>query len=314
MRTLMLCALGGLFCCAGCSGSVWWQDPSKYSKPTIAVMKFQNRVTAPMGWNISEGLPDILTDKLVGTGRYHVIERPEMAALMRELQIQNSGVTRAESRSEVGRLKNVQYLVKGTITDFGHVNSGSGWLGGGSWDVFGGGTRAVMGMTLYVVDVESGEIVSSRSIEESVGTGNADFTATYKGLGFGGQGFYRTPLGRATKSGIERAVVHITSAIASRAWEPKVAQVDAQNQVVINGGKDRGIKYGQEYEVLDLGTPIIDPDTGDLIGRHPGAPRGRIRVTVVQDRYAAGEIVFGQPSDFRAGQRCRCVQPTTVPK
>ena len=153
---------GGLVLCAGCDGAGRWgrADP-KLLKPTVAVMKFENRAPFPLGWDLGDGMKDVLVDRLMATGRFTVVERPELSSVMSELRLQHSGVTRTQRRAALGRLKNVQYLIKGTITDFGHVSTNRGMFRGFGWDLFGGGTRAIMGMTMYVVDVESGEIICS---------------------------------------------------------------------------------------------------------------------------------------------------------
>jgi len=292
---------------SGCSGRGWGENPADFVKPTIAVMKFENRAPFPLGWNLGDGMRDILVDRLVATGRYTVVERPEIAAVLRELRFQHSGATRAQRRAAAGRLKNVQYLIKGTVTDFGHVSTSSGFARALGWDVLTGKARAVMGMTLYVVDVESGEIIASESIEESVRANDLAVRATYKGVAFGGRTFYRTPLGRATARVIDKAVRRITRVIAARPWEPKIALVQAQGSVILNGGRDRRVQVGDEFEVCAEGAAIIDPDTGDEIGRHPGRTLGRIRVVRVEPRYSVAEVVAGKAEEFAVGARCRRV-------
>jgi curli biogenesis system outer membrane secretion channel CsgG len=286
----------------GCGGAV--ADAGNFEKPTIAVMKFENRAPFPLGWKIGDGTADILVDRLVATGRYQVVERPELAAVQRELNLQNSGATRVQGRSEKGRLKNAQYLIKGTVTDFGHVSTSRGFFGGGGWDIFGGGNRAIMCMTMYVVDVESGQIICSESIEESVRARDVSVEATYKGVAFGGSSFYRTPLGEATTKVIERAVRRITEVIAAQPWEPRVAMVEPGGTLIINGGVDRGLCVGQEYDVVDAGQPVIDPKTGDLLGYRSAATIGRIRITGVQERYSTAAPALGDSRQFQVGQRC----------
>ena len=299
----------GAVLCAGCWDGMSWglggPSAADVVKPSIAVMKFENRAGNPLGWDIGDGMKDVLVDRLVRTGKFHVIERPELSSVLKELRFQHTGVTRQQRRAALGRLKNVQYLVKGTITDFGHVSARRGFFNGGGWNIFGGGARAVMGMTLYVVEVESGEIICSTSITESVRAGDSAFQAAYKGLTFGSSAFYRTPLGRATAKVIAKAVKRVTRSIATRPWEPKIALVQADGTVVINGGKDRRVKVGTEYEVRDVGQPIIDPDTGDQIGTQPGPCRGRVRVVEVRQRYSIAAIAEGKAGSFRPGQHCR---------
>jgi len=298
---------------AGCGGGRWsLENEGDYVKPTIAVLKFENRAPFPLNWDLGGGMQDILVDNLVQTRRYQVIERAELAHVMREIKFQQSGATRRQSKAELGQLKNVQYLVKGTITDFGHVSRGDGFLGLGNLEVFGGGDRAIMGMTLYVIEVESGQIIASESLEETVRAQNTTIRGQYDKVGFGSSGFYRTPLGRATAKVIRRAVDRVTDSIAARPWEPKVALVREDGSVVINGGKDRNVQMGQEFEIYEKGEPIINPDTGDILGREPGVTLGRIRVNHVRPMYSVAHRVMGDPKAFAIGQPCREVAERPV--
>jgi len=305
-HSLLLSAAAGMLagCGAGAGGG-----GGHYVKPTIAVMKFENRAPFPLGWKLGDGMQEILVDRLVATGRFHVVERPELDSILRELRFQQSGATRRQKRAQPGRIKNVQYLVKGTVTDFGHVSNSSSFLSTRHWDFLGGGARAVMGMTLYVVDVESGEIVCSESLEENVRAKDVAVKAAYKDVAFGGSVFYRTPLGRATAKVIDKAVERVAGAIARRPWVPKLALVQPDGVVVINGGRDRGVREGRAYEVVEAGAPIVDPDTGDVISRQPGRRVGRVRVRQVHQRHSVAAIVSGQPGDFRVGQACRPAKP-----
>jgi curli biogenesis system outer membrane secretion channel CsgG len=306
-RFRILIGLAAILAGAGCQslgGS--GRNPEDFVKPTIAVMKFENRASFSLGWNLGGGTQEVLVDRLMATGRYHVIERQELASVMGELKFQQSGATRPEGRASAGRLKNCQYLIKGVVTDFGHVSSKSGGavfrdLG----SLFGSSNQAVMGIIVYVVDVESGEVIASENITETVSAGDVSVEAAYKGVGFGGSAFYRTPLGKATSSVVDRAVKRITAAIAAQPWEPRVALVQADGTVIINGGRDRGVKTGAQFDVLEDGPPILDPISGDCIGRSTGKTVGRLVVHEVHPRYAVTTIVEGRAPDFQAGQACR---------
>ncbi len=304
-RNASLIFLVSVLLCAGCDGAFSGGNQADFIKPTIAVMKFENRAPFPLGWDLGDGMRDILVDRLVATGRYHVVERPELDSVLGELRLQHSGVTRQAKRAELGRIKNVQYLIKGTVTDFGHVSTNRGFLGLPNLDAFGGSNRAVMGMTLYVVDVESGEIVSSESISESVRASDLTVQAAYKDVALGGSTFYRTPLGKVTTRVIGRAVRRITGAIADRPWLPQIALIQDDKTVVINGGQNRGLRVGEVYEIFEIGSPIIDPDTGDSIGRQPGKTIGHVRVCRVYPQYSQAEIVLGEAGGFKVGQHCR---------
>jgi len=296
------------FTCAGCGtpGLPLGADPDDYVKPTIAVMKFEDRSGA-RGMNAGEGMKDVMVDRLLATKRFQVIERPEIDSILGELRLQGSGATRTQRRAALGRIKNVQYLLKGTITDFGVVSGGSSFFGTGGLRLFGGGDRAVMGVTLYVVEVESGQIICSRSIEESVRAKEGSARAGAKGLTFGGSSFYRTPLGRAARKVIGKAVREVCESIDARKWRPRIALVQPGGVVVINGGKDRDVKRGSVYGVFAAGEAIIDPDTGDRIGTQPGPLCGHIRVTRVHPRYSVAQLVQGKCDTLAIGQTCQPV-------
>ena len=99
------------------------RNPDDYVKPTIAVMKFENRASFPLGWNLGGGMQEVLVDRLMETNRYHVVERQELDSVMNEIQFQQSGATRPQGKAATGRIKNCQFLIKGVVTDFGHVSS-----------------------------------------------------------------------------------------------------------------------------------------------------------------------------------------------
>jgi len=247
----------------------------------------------------------VLVDRLVATGRYHVVERQDIDAIVRELDFQHGRSTRKEGRAAEGRLKNVKYLVKGVVTDFGHVATNRGAFGLGGFDIFGAKNRAVMSVTLQVVDVESGEILASETIEHSVRAGDMSVKTVYKGVGFGGSTFYRTPLGKATAKVIDRAVRRITKVITAQPWQPKLAGVHETGTVVINGGSRRGLRKGMVYQVRARGQPIVDPDTGDVIGSQGGRTVGQVRVSKVRELYCVAQIVSGKREEFQIGQVCR---------
>lgn len=288
---------------SGCASNSPSDKANDYVKPTIAVMKFENRAPFPLSWDLGTGTRDVLVDRLVQTRRYHVIERPEIDSVLREIDFQHSGMTRPQEKARLGQIKNVQYLIKGTVTDFTHVSSSGGFLSTSSFGLFGGSNQAVMAITMYVVDVESGEIVVSETLQESVRASDMNVRAVYKDVAFGGSVFYKTPLGEATAKVIDKAVAQITDSIASRPWVPRIAHLNDDGTVILNGGADRNLNVGDEFEIVQPGKPIIDPDNGDTLA--PGAAKviGRLRITDVQPRHATATPTA--TTTLNIGQPCR---------
>jgi curli biogenesis system outer membrane secretion channel CsgG len=307
MKKAVLVIIVSMAFCGGCSVFGWGSaDPAKYVKPSVAVIRFDNRAPFPLEWDLGDGMKEMLTDALVTSERYRVIERLEIDTVLRELRFQYTGSTRRAGRAEKGRLKNVHYLIKGTITDFGHVSNSRGLFGHiDHFELFTSDNKAIMGMTLQVIDVESGEVVSSTRLEEAVKARDVRVDATYAKMAMGGGMFVRTPLGRATANVIKKAVNQITYAIADRKWNPKVAALQPDGTIALNGGENRNIEVGAVYEVRDLGKAIVNPENEDVLGYTRGKVIGWLEVTQVKELYCIARIVRGDRGAFKSGQLCR---------
>jgi len=293
---LLVLALAGVGCDKKRDG--------QYAKPTIAVLKFENRASFPYRWDIGGGTRDVLVDRLMKTKRFQVVERPEIEGVVRELEFQNSGWTREQQRARLGQIKNVQYLVKGTITDFGHVASATLYGRKGGWGGSASGNVAIMSMVLYVIHVESGEIICSERIEQAVSTNSLDMRGTYKDISFGGSVFAKTPMGKVMDKALDRAVDRISDVIAMRPWTPRIAALNADGTIVLNGGKDRSIGKNEIYVIMRPGAVIVDPETGDQIGQMPGKVAGRLRVREVKPNHAIAEVLEGDIRQLTIGMAC----------
>ena len=165
-------------------------DEAKYVKPTVAVMSFENRAPIHMKWNLGEALADQLIDRLLNTNRYVVLERAQLNEVMKELQRSNDRRFRSVGQPQQGQLKHVRYLVKGTITDFGHIETVEGIWKLFDWGWFGSSSHAIVAANLYVVDVQSGQIIASTSVEAKIkDKKEKDEKVQYQGMSFGGYTF-----------------------------------------------------------------------------------------------------------------------------
>jgi hypothetical protein len=135
-----------------------------------------------------------------------------------------------------------------------------------------------------VIEVESGRIVLSRTIERTARADQGSAGGVYKNVSFGGSAFYQTPLGRVTADATREAVLDIVQAIANQPWRPRIALIQGE-QIIINGGQDRGVHKGDIYKVVEHGKAITDPDTGDNLALLPGRQLGQVEITEVHDRY-----------------------------
>ena len=84
------------------------------SKKVIAVMPLEN-ISGSGTQNIAEAMTEQLTVALQNSGRYTVVERLQMGAILREQGFQNISVDPAQA-VEIGKLMGADYSLIGKVT------------------------------------------------------------------------------------------------------------------------------------------------------------------------------------------------------
>src|SRR5713101_4770809 len=155
-------------------------SPTQGRKKRVAIMDFDyatvhSGVAALFGQDVDvgKGISDLLVTYLVKDGSYSVIERKALDKIMAEQNFSNSDRANPTSAAKIGKLLGVDAIVVGSITQFGnetkHTNIGGG---GGNWHGFGVGgvghsnSKANVGVTARVINVDTGEIMA---VAEGVG-------------------------------------------------------------------------------------------------------------------------------------------------
>ena len=294
-RNVQLVTLLFLCSCTSPSGSgrSWLGGRAPAARPVVAVMDFENKASFSGQWNLGQGMAELLVAQLMETERLVVIERRHIHDVVGELDRQGDPLFRPEGKAERGRLINAQYLIRGAVTDFTVVGDASGWFGvRDKAAIKGRGEKARVALVITVSDVASGQVLSSVQASGDASAGGLGASVNYRQLSFGGEAFFRTPLGKATERAMERAVKRILYELPARDWEPRVAEVEGA-EVVVNGGSAMDVNVGQEYVVRASPRPVTDPVTGDVIDVKPGKVIGRVRVQTVKETAAYGVLVDG---------------------
>lgn len=270
--------------------------------PVVTVSSFNNRSGFSGGWNLGSGMADILVAELMQTRHYVVVERAELQTVVKELDLQSRPEFRREGRVKTNNLKNAQYIVRGVINDFSQIGGSS--LSMAVKKIFLGGKthKARVSLTLTVVDVESGQIIESVQCEGIARAREAYAQGGYKDVAFGGDAFFKTPLGEATAEAIRDGVEELIESIPSERWAPMIAEV-MNGRIVVNGGSDRDIGPGQVFNVHGEGQAVTDPSTGDLLSIIPGPVAGSIRIETVNEKISFAVPLNG--SDFRRGMHLK---------
>lgn len=296
---LLLCLL-----CSGCGSLVVSRVAplsDDYIRQVVAVTSFENRSGFSGQWKLGDGMADLLVSELVASGHFVVVERKFLDTVVGELERQHDNFFRKEGRVQQGRLKNAKYLVRGVITDFSQVGGGGLFFGLKSFLLGGKGYKARVALALTIVDVESGEVVNSVQCYGTARASEAYIKGTYKDVAFGGDKFFKTPLGVATCNALRRGIRGLLDIIPAVQWSPMVAQIVDGKSIIINGGEDRDLKKDLVLYIKDESTPIYDPVTGDVIKYLPGPEIACVRITAVEDTISKAEVIDGDTGGLKVG-------------
>lgn len=269
------------------------EDGRLVLKPVVAVIDFDNRAGFEGRWKLGEGMAELLAAALLDSDKAVVLERKQINQVVSEITRQGDALFRPEGRVERGRLMNAQYLIRGVITDFTVTQKSSGWFSLPNLLLFGGGSKARVAMNIYVIDVLSGKVLVSVKSSGTASAGGAGAKVNYKDVAFGGESFFRTPLGQATEKAIDESVREILRGMPRQPWQPVVAEAGGRD-VVINGGHNVHLQPGLRFVVRDAPRDITDPVTGNVIERRAGRVMGRIQVTEVLDTSAHAVLLDGE--------------------
>lgn len=276
-RRLMLAGAAALFLAAAVvAPAAHAQDRAAYAglKQTVAVDTFQ--ATESVGGSVTaDGMTALLIQALVADGRFVVIE----------------GTASSEASA----------VVRGVVTKYEAAAGGSSLsIGGGLGSMLGGraGTRsqrAVMEISLRLVDAATGQVVSTSRAQGSASsrTSDAGLVNTWTGATVGGEIFRATPIGQAGEDAIMRAVDQIAAGMRDVPWSALVVEA-AEGGVYLNAGADRNVQPGLTLGVWRPGRTLTDPRTGEVLDVEM-ARVGQVRVETVRDRLSIASVVSGEP-------------------
>jgi len=307
-------ALTALFIMFGCSTYVGAPKklPPNAIKPTIAVTEFENRAGIRGDWQLGSGMADLLVAELVNSDNFVVIERQQLANILGEHALQKLPQFREEGKTRSGRLVHSRYLIRGVVNDFSESSRFSIFAGithfFTSWSL----SKARVSMTMTIISVETGEILESIPCAANVRTYFAAAGGKKNNVTFGGDAFFKTPLGEATSLAIRHGVNELTEKIPTTYWQPVIAQATS-NGIIINGGNNYELQIGDKFIARDTPSYITDPLTGNILNIVPGAILAEVQIVKVDDKISYAKIIKGT-TPLKRGNRLEYENSPNAPK
>ncbi len=292
------------------------QAPSGPRK-RISVAKFDANgafVAVYGGWEIGGGLAAQLTTALIDSGRFIVVERPDLGVVLREQELAQLNVTSKGSGPQAGNVLGTQLIVRGSVTEFEQTSGSSGMhigvsgAGGSALNALGGalatrGTKGVVGIDVRVIDASTSQVLQSKHIEKRLSSSETSVELVANQATMGGEQFNKSVLGQATREAIDEAVAFITDTLATLPWTGNIADVD-NSRVFINAGGDAGIRLDDRFAVIVVERELTDPSTGQKLGSVE-SQSGTVRIVAIQPGFSTA--VMETPFDAKRGDRVRYI-------
>ena len=277
------------------------------AKPRVAILEFKNKASH-YSWNwydAGRGAQDMLVTELVKSGKYRVIEREQLAAIMQEKHLSLSGDMDPRTAIQFGKMLGVEYLIAGAVTELGVTDRGANVPGGllrGLPSVNVHSQKAEAALDARAFSTATGEIVWADSARDET----SDASVYVFGAGGGASDHGKVdklmrPVVQKLAASFGKADIK-TSGMGGHGDASgivgKIANVEG-GTLYLNAGSEGGVKEGDEFTVYRVGKQIKDPDTGEVLGADE-VKVGRVRVTAVKGpRLSTAAAVSG--SGFKAG-------------
>lgn len=220
---------------------------AKRYKLKVAVGRFTNEtnygrslMTDAEFDRIGKQASDLLMSRLVQSGEFVVLERPDLTKVTKEQEISGDS-----------RLVGSDTLLIGSVTEFGRSVGGKvGFLSSTKVQT----ARAKVDIRL--VDAKTGHAYFS-----AIGAGEAS-TETGEVAGFGSRAAYDATLNdRAIAAAISDVIDKLVSTLAGRRWRTDLLEV-RNGKAFISGGKSQGLKEGDLLAVMEAGDTVRSRQTG----------------------------------------------------
>ena len=226
-------------------------------KPVVAVMDF--KVKVDVTGDVGGGMASMLSNALLNSGCFNVVERARLNDVMNEQALGLSGAVEESTASGTGRIQGTRFQIMGELTEFSENESGIGGAARAVGRIFGGrrGSAAAaavdirnahVGFIIRIVDARSAMVIASESFNKKRRTAGLAASSGWAGGALGGAGQISKAMADAVEEGIVAAVQYI---------EPYRSQMVEAIRAVRAAGDGLAVPRPGECELLNsLGSPL----------------------------------------------------------
>jgi curli biogenesis system outer membrane secretion channel CsgG len=268
-------------------------------------------------WDIGKGISSMIVTNLVRDGTYSVIERQQLDKILQEQNFSNSDRANPATAAKIGKILGLNAIIIGTITEFGaekkNVDAGAVTSRFGLPRIGTSSSKANVVLDARMVNTETAEIMAVASGKGQSSRGGMMLSG-YGGGGAGGidmgsSDFQRTIIGEATR----QAVDELTKQLVSENQKIEATKIEVHgmvadvegNTLVLNVGKNQGLKVGDVLSIERVVREVKDPATGQII-RTITEAIGKATITSVDDK--SSEATFSGVGPVKVGDAVKSSQ------
>ena len=244
--------------------------PARPPKMYLAISKFEDRVTSNyydrhFRLQQIDNIRQRITDKVVNTRKFDVIERERIADILKEQSLQDSGITSGKegdmNTPRAGMIRTCGYIMLGSVLSLGEDVAATR-VEGTSAAV----SKMKVEVQIRLENVESGKIVASKTVQ---GFGKSSVK------GASGSATAGNIAEQALRDACDDAAEKAVALLMELAFPATVIAVGSKD-ITINVTEEMCAK-GEIWEVLELGDEMLD-DRGESSGAAE-EEIGRIEIT-----------------------------------
>jgi curli biogenesis system outer membrane secretion channel CsgG len=263
------------------------QGPKK--RVAVAKVETPGKFAQEMGsTDVGMLMADQLASILAETGDFDVMDRGDVAMLLKEQALAPGSAKPGEASDLPADLLGAQVVVRASVTSYGQQSGGGVSFGVGGEALSGLLGRKTDSSTIGI-DIRLVDVTTSRVVATVHAQGKASNSSMVIGLRKGAanltkENYNSTVLGDATRQAFLQAEPAIAAKLNGLSWVGRVAEV-ADGQTFLNIGAAQGAKVGDAFQISRPGRRIIDPASGEVLGVTE-APVGRVTIVEVNDRFS----------------------------
>lgn len=173
---------------------------------------------------IGNGMADMLSDALLQSNRFIVLDRQSIQDVLQEQDLAAAGRISRQTAAPMGEVEGADLLIKGSVTEFepgsaganaGALLGGFGWTGAVIGGVLGGLRQSHVAMIIQVVDARTSRILFSTTVEGKANDFNIGGALAGVGGGFLGAAglgnWQKTPVEKAIRISVQQAVKELAT-------------------------------------------------------------------------------------------------------